>query len=129
VEFDSLALTDARDSDYSRFDPEYRFNGNWLDAKGAIERAMALATRPIITPEIAALRELRYRAEYLATPHWRAVRRRALARAGGFCQGCRERKPPLDVHHLTYVRLGCEADADLMVLCRPCHEKEHGEAS
>ena len=31
----------------------------------------------------------------------------------------------LDVHHLTYERLGREKDEDLRVLCRACHGDEH----
>lgn len=40
------------------------------------------------------------------------------------CQRCKEKLPPgaLDVHHLTYERLGNERPSDLQVLCRSkCH--------
>jgi len=30
-----------------------------------------------------------------------------------------------DLHHRTYARLGCEAFADLIALCRPCHRELH----
>ena len=72
------------------------------------------------------LRSLDYRAEYLQTPHWQLTRKRALLRAGFQCQGCERANLSLDVHHLTYDRLGREAEADLIVLCRLCHAKEHG---
>lgn len=32
----------------------------------------------------------------------------------------------LEVHHLTYERLGCEAPDDLLVLCGRCHATFHG---
>jgi hypothetical protein len=32
----------------------------------------------------------------------------------------------LQVHHLNYKRLGREKDRDLKVLCRRCHEFDHG---
>ena len=32
----------------------------------------------------------------------------------------------LHVHHLTYDRVGQEADSDLLVLCFQCHQKAHG---
>lgn len=68
-----------------------------------------------------------YRA-YMVSTEW--VRRSNELR--GFaewkCEGCgRERTDtrPLDVHHLTYERLGNERAEDLVVLCRRCHEEQH----
>lgn len=88
--------------------------------------------------------KLEYRA-YLLSEHWQAVRRGALWRAQNRCQSpiCRyhwvrgltdseitECVPHgdyrLDVHHLTYERLGAELPDDLLVLCRDCHELIHG---
>ena len=63
--------------------------------------------------------------EYLQTPHWCQMRRRALWLAHYCCQRCRARHD-LNVHHLTYERRGCEDDDDLEVLCRSCHQKTHG---
>jgi len=62
--------------------------------------------------------------EYLKTPHWQTMRRRALLRAGNQCQNCGFPRR-LQVHHLTYDRRGREAEGDLVVLCAWCHEKEH----
>jgi hypothetical protein len=67
-----------------------------------------------------------YLAEYLRSPHWLALRERMLKRAGGFCQRCRERRHPLEVHHLTYRNVGQERESELKVLCHECHELEHG---
>lgn len=67
-----------------------------------------------------------YRAEYLRSPHWRARRRIALEKAEWTCQHCGVHSRFLDVHHLTYDRIGQELDSDLEVICRACHKEEHG---
>jgi len=69
------------------------------------------------------LRALAYN-EYLATHHWKLRREGALARANHRCQACHATKG-LRVHHRSYDRLGCEADADLVVLCADCHARVH----
>jgi hypothetical protein len=51
-------------------------------------------------------------------------RNRALKAAFWRCQGCGS-KQNLEVHHKAYERLGCEADADLEVLCGECHSRTH----
>lgn len=74
---------------------------------------------------IAELRALAYPA-YLQTPEWKARRARAIERAGGRCETRLCGSPEhLEVHHKTYERLGCEADADLVVLCISCHSRLH----
>lgn len=65
-------------------------------------------------------------AEYLQTPGWRKTRDRALRLARWRCTQCHERRD-LQVHHLTYDRLGHELDTDLAVLCVGCHENAHPE--
>jgi hypothetical protein len=60
-----------------------------------------------------------YRNVYLSSPHWRAQRARAIARAGGRCERCGAHG--LEVHHRTYARLGRERDRDLRALCHRCH--------
>jgi hypothetical protein len=61
-----------------------------------------------------------YRTVYLRSPHWRARRARAIALAGGRCERC-GRPGRLEVHHVTYARLGRERDRDLRALCHRCH--------
>lgn len=63
--------------------------------------------------------------EYLETRHWRRIRLRALLRSGGFCQQCWRQSQPLEVHHLSYDRLGCEEERDLQPLCEGCHILVH----
>lgn len=64
--------------------------------------------------------------EYLQTPEWQQMRKSKVRSAGFRCQRCFWRDRKLDVHHLTYERRGAEHRDDLIVLCRPCHEAEHG---
>jgi hypothetical protein len=61
---------------------------------------------------------------YLNTPDWRSRRNRALLLANWRCQRCASKRD-LQVHHVTYERLGAEWDQDLEVVCRDCHEGHH----
>ena len=61
---------------------------------------------------------------YLKSPEWRKQRNRALTRAGFRCGRCNSKRL-LQVHHLTYERLGAEWDQDLEVLCETCHQGAH----
>ncbi len=69
------------------------------------------------------LRSMPYK-EYLLSEHWLETRNRKLKQARFQCQLCNA-PWPLEVHHRTYERRGCEDMADLTVLCRPCHAKFH----
>ena len=62
--------------------------------------------------------------EYLKTDGWQTRRLKALDRAGNRCQVCNSTDRP-EVHHRTYERLGHERAADLIVLCRHCHQLFH----
>jgi 5-methylcytosine-specific restriction endonuclease McrA len=62
---------------------------------------------------------------YIASKEWQYLRTRILQSRGGKCEVCGV-KHRLQVHHLTYERLGNERDEDLKVLCWACHEREHG---
>ena len=68
-------------------------------------------------------RQASYR-RYLRSPHWQSRRRSALERANGRCRDCGQ-SASLEVHHLTYNRLGSEHRKDLRALCRECHERRH----
>lgn len=63
--------------------------------------------------------------DYLKTEHWKQRRASKLEAAGHRCQLCGA-DGPLEVHHLTYANLFHEQDADLIVVCRSCHGKQHG---
>jgi hypothetical protein len=64
-------------------------------------------------------------AEYLLTPEWKERRRLAISFAQSRCQSCGSDQR-LEVHHLTYERVGKEWPGDLFVVCRPCHREIHG---
>jgi len=65
---------------------------------------------------------------YIASPAWRRVRAAALELAEHRCQRCSRGGPGwigihLDVHHISYERLGEERPDDVEVLCRRCHRE------
>jgi 5-methylcytosine-specific restriction endonuclease McrA len=61
---------------------------------------------------------------YLRSPEWKAIRAAAIARAAYRCERCGTGGLRLQVHHLTYERLGREEPRDLKVVCKPCHVVE-----
>lgn len=65
-------------------------------------------------------------AVYLNSPEWGEKRKEALKLANHRCR-CGETET-LEVHHLSYERLGFERQRDLVVLCNSCHAKEHGRS-
>ena len=67
---------------------------------------------------------------YLKSIEWWFRADAARQRAGNHCECCGSPPPHqgnLDVHHLTYIRLGQEVPEDLQALCRSCHESIHLE--
>ena len=68
--------------------------------------------------------------EYLESDQWEDVKQRFIEselneHACSIC-GISEEKAKLYLHHKTYKRIGCECLEDLMLLCKPCHDKLHG---
>lgn len=72
---------------------------------------------------------------YLHSPHWQELRRqvfeRALQNAGstnlhGVCERCGYEpwRPCLQLHHISYDRVGAERLEDLILLCPNCHREE-----
>ena len=57
---------------------------------------------------------------YLKSKLWKKRRYAALERAKFKCEECGDTRW-LQVHHLTYERLGREHPKDLQVLCQGCH--------
>lgn len=70
-----------------------------------------------------------YRA-YLHSSQWRSLREQRLERDDWRCTGCGSdgSDSRLEVHHLTYERVGAERLEDLLTLCHLCHAHEHGRA-
>jgi hypothetical protein len=61
---------------------------------------------------------------HLQSPAWQRMRELKFAEAGHCCERCGKAGPPLEVHHLTYERLGHELPGDLKVVCHECHVEE-----
>jgi len=61
--------------------------------------------------------------EYLKTRHWSKTRKRILKKYNFVCYDCLEKA--VDVHHLTYERIGNERDSDLIPICIKCHSIRH----
>lgn len=62
---------------------------------------------------------------YLQSPRWLEFSTDAKMATGGRCQGCDRETWNLQVHHLTYERLGNERASDVWVVCGSCHLKFH----
>lgn len=62
---------------------------------------------------------------------WRTTKDRLLLRRGNMCERCGQSGSikRLDLHHLTYARLGHEDDDDLKLYCRDCHGLMHPNKS
>lgn len=59
--------------------------------------------------------------------NWPDVARRIRARDAYRCACCQNGELILDVHHIVYLsNYGTNQQSNLITLCRPCHEKEHG---
>lgn len=57
----------------------------------------------------------------ISSPEWFQLCSRLKRERGHKCDRCGKHYPFLEVHHLTYARLGQERDDDLEVLCHDCH--------
>lgn len=74
-------------------------------------------------PAVRTAAQRRYVA-YLRTAHWKALRAQVLMRDHYRCRFCGATSG-LEVHHLTYERLGHEALTDLVTACHSCHHRIH----
>ena len=60
------------------------------------------------------------------TDCWK-LRREAYLQGHKWCEVCGNSRPEfLEVHHLTYERIGNELDKDLVSVCSMCHSLLHG---
>lgn len=64
--------------------------------------------------------------QYMKSVEWKNLRMSIYAKRGRKCEKCGQDKGEIHAHHLTYERFTKELEEDIMLLCRPCHEKEHG---
>ena len=61
---------------------------------------------------------------YINSRRWKSLSRKIKNRDGNKCKLC-DSERILEVHHLSYVRLGKERGADLVTLCQSCHAEQH----
>lgn len=61
--------------------------------------------------------------DYLQSEAWQDKRAQCIAHHGDKCIKCGDF--PVDIHHLTYERLGDELMEDIIPLCRECHAGAH----
>jgi len=64
-------------------------------------------------------------ADYLKSDHWANFRAEYFKYHKPVCAKCQSDKR-IQLHHLTYERIGCELECDVIALCRLCHKAEHG---
>jgi len=64
---------------------------------------------------------------HIRSVKWQKLKRRVRASRPSYCEACFATDVPLQTHHLTYDRLGCELPEDVMLLCEKCHRHVHGE--
>jgi 5-methylcytosine-specific restriction endonuclease McrA len=64
---------------------------------------------------------------YLKSDTWKDKRLEAIQHYGSLCFGCKADLPYklIEVHHITYDRIGKEKISDLRIYCKSCHEAEH----
>lgn len=67
--------------------------------------------------------------EYLKSAEWKHKRKSKLKQANFKCDGCGEKYGMLEVHHLTYDRVGMELLSDLAAYCINCHRIAHDLAN
>jgi 5-methylcytosine-specific restriction endonuclease McrA len=64
--------------------------------------------------------------DYIRSAKWRQLRWAAMDRSGRCCERC-QADLAVEVHHLTYERLGHERADDLEALCESCHRSADTE--
>jgi 5-methylcytosine-specific restriction endonuclease McrA len=63
---------------------------------------------------------------YMKSIEWSLFKWSLVSARGPSCEACGEWWPVyLDGHHQTYARLGHEDPADVVLLCRRCHDEVH----
>jgi len=63
--------------------------------------------------------------EYLKSGEWKFKKALKLKQANFTCEGCGGKKGAMEVHHLTYDRIGMELLTDLAAYCVDCHKIAH----
>ena len=64
---------------------------------------------------------------YLQSEHWKKLRNSRIKWESGVaeCAACHKKTTNVQLHHVSYKRLGNERKEDLIVLCNECHWRVH----
>lgn len=62
--------------------------------------------------------------DYLTSEEWNQKKEIIKQIKGEYCNNCRSKKN-LTVHHRTYIRVCNEKLADLIIVCKKCHDEIH----
>jgi hypothetical protein len=65
-------------------------------------------------------------AAHMKTAKWQGSRILVIRRCKGICERC-HKWPVVNIHHLTYERVGNELPEDLLGVCSRCHRELHKE--
>lgn len=98
------------------------YNRRALEEKKAREEFNKDLVRKIRSGEVSRVDKSKF-GTYYTSEEWLRTRERILDRDDYTCQACGEGAEC--VHHLTYDRLGCENNFDLISLCHQCHYEVH----
>jgi hypothetical protein len=103
---------------------DYNLNGDHISVGGSAGKPQSvkdLGVSDFLNRAARAMGHASY-AAYLRSDHWQqftaAVRQRN-------CYCCAKKGRRLAIHHLTYIRLGCELPKDVITVCCYCHERIH----
>lgn len=61
---------------------------------------------------------------HMDSPYWKQLKLDRLALANNQCELCKSTHF-LQLHHTSYIRLGCEKLSDVTILCDSCHQLQH----
>lgn len=61
---------------------------------------------------------------YIKSSEWFKKRKKYIEKVGKFCEVCKTKKG-INLHHMTYERLGKEYDEDMLFVCKVCHHQIH----
>jgi hypothetical protein len=62
---------------------------------------------------------------YIRSEAWDKFRGSVIKARGRICEDCGTRVGEMNLHHVTYARLGRERPDDVQILCVPCHARRH----
>jgi hypothetical protein len=61
---------------------------------------------------------------HIRSAQWRNTRKTLFKMRGKRCEVCGSSASQLELHHLTYERMGRESAKDLLIVCPDCHTRE-----